>query len=377
MRHVALLALAGCAHVEMPRSAEVCEPPVPADADGEELFARVWTEGDPRAAGGDGLGPIYNEASCVACHAQGGVGGGGPADKNVRLLTVRGETRVKHRVGAPKVREPATSLLVGTGFFPFPTVSERNTPALFGAGLVDRVPESAIVAGSLRPVPKGISGRPALDEEGRAGRFGWKGQIADLETFVAKACANELGLDVPTAAQPSSDQHPPPPRHDLDDEDLAALTAYVSLLPAPEEVPHPDRELGEALFDTVGCAGCHSPALGGVEGLYSDLLLHDMGPDLADGASGYGIVVQVAKSDGPASAQEWRTPPLWGVADSGPWLHDGRALTLDEAVRLHEGEAAAVTKAYRRLPEADRQALLAFLGTLTAPASPERSPTGG
>jgi CxxC motif-containing protein (DUF1111 family) len=376
MRHVVLLALAGCAHVEMPRSADVCEPPIPAEPDGEEIFARVWVEDDPRGAGGDGLGPIYNEASCVACHSQGGVGGGGPAEKNVKLSTDRGLTRVVHRVGGPPRVARGLSSRVSTGFFFFGE-AERNTPALFGAGLLDRVPESAIVEGSLRPVPKEISGRPALDEDGRVGRFGWKGQIADLETFVAKACANELGLDVPTAAQPSSRQHPPPTRHDLDEEDLAALTAFVGGLPAPDEAAHPDRELGEALFDSVGCAACHTPSLGGVEGLYSDLLLHDMGPELADDASGYGIVRKVAVADGAASGEEWRTPPLWGVADSGPWLHDGRADTLDYAIRLHDGEAAGATRTYAGLPEADRQTLLAFLGTLTAPASPEKPPTDG
>jgi CxxC motif-containing protein (DUF1111 family) len=144
---------------------------------------------------------------------------------------------------------------------------------------------------------------------------------------------------------------------------------------------------GKALFATVGCATCHTPKLGDVEGIYSDLLLHDLGPGLTDAGSSYGIfqpnpqptpqkdpkpdqiVKTVAKKSQAvvAEAQEWRTPPLWGVRDSGPDLHDGRATTLEQAIALHGGEAEESTKKFNALSLQERQKLLAFLKTLVAP----------
>ena len=120
-----------------------------------------------------------------------------------------------------------------------------------------------------------------------------------------------------------------------------------------------------------------------MSGLYSDLLLHDMGEASSDSATYYGTPVappslgdlaeakEQTRRSGMAAPTEWRTPPLWGVADSAPYLHDGRANTLDDAIRLHDGEAAKTKTRYTRLASSDRRALLAFLSSLTV------SPSGG
>src|SRR5262249_26209602 len=128
--------------------------------------------------------------------------------------------------------------------------------------------------------------------------------------------------------------------------------------------------VGKHLFNTVGCAECHTPNLGGVEGLYSDLLLHRMGEELVGGGS-YNEPPAPPPSEEPLSPgahpSEWRTPPLWGVADSAPYLHDGRAATLEEAIRLHGGQGARSAQRFAQLrPEVQTQ-LIAFLKTLRAP----------
>ena len=143
----------------------------------------------------------------------------------------------------------------------------------------------------------------------------------------------------------------------MDEDECDALTAYVRSLPAPVARAPADAKdeaatrAGEATFRSIGCADCHLPKLGDVEGIYSDLLLHDMGPRLGDSGV-YGVFERGAEGgrsprlaegppgrDAPATPQEWRTPPLWGLRDSGPYLHDGRAETIDQAITLHGGQA--------------------------------------
>src|SRR5262245_30461287 len=151
---------------------------------------------------------------------------------------------------------------------------------------------------------------------------------------------------------------------DLTADECAALVAYVTSLPRPMERPrsgHDEAKAldgGKALFASIGCASCHAPSLGGVDGIFSDLLLHDMGADTADTGSYNGSpddgetlnpilaaggkpAQPVSATNRPANRQEWRTPPLWGFRDSGPYLHDGRAETLDQAVSMHGGQGAA------------------------------------
>ncbi len=404
---------------------------------GEALFFREWVANDPRTPHGDGLGPVFNDTSCVACHALGAPGGAGPETKNVVILsetTTVGRTSprllaslhpgfqdtrstVLHRYGtdagyntwrrdflqpptekpapgkpglihepaaariqrivaqtapANRSRERSTRLDMGSGVNL--RVSERNTPALFGVGQIDAIPAEVIVeAGRLQPA--GVQGRVGRSRDGRVGRFGWKGHIASLHEFVRGACASELGLEVPGHAQSVSPLFPQakPKGLDLDEGDCDALVAYVRALPAPLVIdpagPDADREIGAGrqVFGEVGCASCHAPSLGDVRGIYSDLLLHNLGASLGDSGSSYGG--EGPESPGDATPNEWRTPPLWGYRDSGPYLHDGRAQTLEEVVALHEGQGTKSAHQFFELSTEQQASVESFLKSLVAPAT--------
>jgi CxxC motif-containing protein (DUF1111 family) len=174
-------------------------------------------------------------------------------------------------------------------------------------------------------------------------------------------------------------------RVDLDARQLGELESFVTSLKRPVQRMRKTDELeslaGETLFDKIGCAACHQERIARINGIYSDLLLHDMGRELSDPApavspdqrfsfgSGYGGGSITFASTGVVSElqREWRTPPLWGVRDSGPYLHDGRAATLEEAIAWHGGEAEESAEKFSELLTTDRASLVAFLNTLVAP----------
>ncbi len=408
-------------------------------ARGAMLFAKEWVPNDPMAREGDGLGPVYNDSSCVACHGLGAPGGAGPENKNVILLTATPTTRrgpkgldqihpglkgsrsaVVHRYGteqdyaawrrrfyesssgvgsaANACASPSTDpveariqaiqtqagldsratrrvvSLQSAGGANL-TLSERNTPALFGSGRIDAIASEILVA-TAHSQAAGIRGRVSRNRDGQIGRFGWKAQIASLHEFVRGACANELGLEVAGHAQPVSPVAPKAKAKGLDmtETDCDALVAYVRALPAPFVIDPDgsqgtgDMRAGRRIFADVGCISCHVSTLGDVQGIYSDLLLHDMGPSLSDSGGAYGTQAPVSP-DGPRP-QEWRTPPLWGYRDSGPYLHDGRARNLDEAIALHDGQAKASARLFFTLSSEDRLKVETFLKSLVAPNSP-------
>lgn len=264
--------------------------------------------------------------------------------------------------------------------------SERNPTPLFGTGLIDAIPDEAIEAAARRKAGPGarVKGRVSRVEGGRVGRFGWKAQTAALAEFVTSAAATEIGLEVPGQHQAADPRIPGvgAPGLDMDQAECNALVAYVrSLAPPVSRDPADEKEAaavraGEATFRSIGCADCHLPKLGEVEGIYSDLLLHDMGTRLADTGS-YGVFVagqnaarpreEAAGSSAALRLQEWRTPPLWGVRDSAPYLHDGRAATLDQAIVLHGGQGASSAHRYGQLTARRKQQLDAFLRSLSAP----------
>jgi CxxC motif-containing protein (DUF1111 family) len=167
-----------------------------------------------------------------------------------------------------------------------------------------------------------------------------------------------------------------PPSLDLTAEQCDQITAFVASLPRPierlpEDRPHLKQvSAGKVLFHRIGCADCHTPDVGGIEGLYSDLLLHDMGQQLVGGGSYNNPppqkVPDSSPGDGP-SPGEWRTPPLWGVTDSAPYLHDGRAPTLQKAIGLHQGQAAKSAQNFAALDKNEQAWVVAFLRTLRAP----------
>lgn len=545
-------------------------------ARGRAIFLREWLPSDPRSHGGDGLGPVYNDSSCIACHNQGAPGGGGPLSKNIDILSAslnvqgmavsmststqppqipptqqtqqgqgvqqpqvaqrpegaqqppvdvapliafhsgfrNGRTVVLHKFGtdpgyaqwrdqiaamnngspvfsnsiqfsnfnngnqiitrssvsqqtvvvaaqpagqaeAPRaeanvdvkvttssanpdnqvvaVTAPQqfgveikgnTTFVVPTNFNPSTnsgstTVgdfvvrrSQRNPSSLFGIGLIDSISDKAIEAAAaqtFKDFPE-VKGRVSRLKDGKIGKLGWKGQTANVEEFVLNACANEVGLEVPGHKQalvPQAEAYKPGGL-DLTRGECDDLIAFVKSLPAPARTePSSPFEAdlhkeGKALFASVGCATCHSPSLGGVDGLYSDLLLHDMGAELADAGSygdpgtdpsdgddsPFGPGMTLTANGGPGAAaghanqpqaaakpaapkganrNEWRTAPLWGFRDSGPYLHDGRAQTIEQAVAAHGGQASQSTQKYMQLSFKERRKIEFFLKSLTAP----------
>ncbi len=531
---------------------------------GRHLFERNWTARNP-TFGSDGLGPLFNGQSCVACHHQSGIGGGGEAEFNAKTVGVerisitgghvdddvvarmirtfhpgfvQGKTVVNtlvisHHGGSPmynKARDAilsqlpaqfssnggpldaeetrrsyATPILFSNKVGPYSIALQarlfhRNTTALFGAGVLDQISDREIIeiAKAQQKHPE-ISGRPSTLKGGRIGKFGWRANVASLIEFNDQACANEVGLETRRKRQGRDPMMPAyrNPAHDIEDPQIEALNAFVAALPAPVRAIPGDSEArmraeyGERVFANIGCADCHVPDMGPAKGIYSDILLHDMGYELIDlnhaepyvlrrtpvsretqltdvsrsttttamtyyGASsvvttssssssgspggstssrprfrspGY----QFAAPTGPAQTiaiipvneesstnsfeateedafdetitrgsqsmqvsgtrntttrtrvttiredyvrvhyektnfnQEWRTPPLWGVRDSAPYMHDGRAETLLESIAMHDGEAAGTRDRFLRLSLADRHALIEFLETLVAP----------
>ena len=266
-------------------------------------------------------------------------------------------------------------------------IQSINATALFGAGWIDRISTKSILHQSRLKSMQAIKrelladldgvapGRPRVLPDGRIGKFGWKAQFATLEEFVASACANELGL-----GNPVMEQAKPWVRHasakvnpDLDQKQfrVAGRPSSIRCLGRSKscrmDLKERGRiERGKVLFHQIGCTGCHTPELGGVAGVYSDFLLHRIASSNAPG--GYSEVPNVPLPDDHPLPDEWKTPPLWGVADSAPYFHDGGSPTLEAAVRRHHGSAASVTKAFESLASDDRKAIIGFLESLKPPA---------
>jgi CxxC motif-containing protein (DUF1111 family) len=359
-------------------------PPAAGQADptvalGEHLFSAGFTPED-------GLGPLFNAPSCASCHSVPEVGGMGPEGLGVAIRvgrTVDGRFDPIEEQGGPVARrhshsEDSATCAVRPGIPAGATItSVRNAPSLFGLGLLGTIPDEAILAGAV-PRGDGVHGRPHLVTGAagaqRVGRFGWKADSAALEGFVAEAFRNEHGITSPLAprdflpvgsdACPASDtgvEGTSVEGTSVEDDGtmVRAVTSFVAALPPLAPGPAPDQSLvtrGAALFRAAGCVACHTPSLPGSLGevpLYSDLLLHDLGPALDDG------VVQ-----GDAGGRDWRTTPLWGLGARPRFLHDGRARTVRAAIQAHGGEADAAAARFRALAEAEREALLAFLDSL-------------
>jgi len=229
-------------------------------------------------------------------------------------------------------------------------VFHRRPPSLLGIGLFERVTGEAIAA-HADPNDQdsdGVSGRvPAV-----GGRFGWKARFPSVEQAVGAALVNELGLSNALFRGHGTSTT------DIGGADVRALAAFVRDLRSPSRKPVPGD--GRAAFEAFGCATCHVPRLPGVTDAsgapveaFTDLLLHDMGAALAD------------LSEGDAAPEEFRTAPLWGVgASGGPYLHDGRAPTLDAAIRAHDGEGRSPRRRYEQAARAQRAAILRFLASL-------------
>lgn len=337
---------------------------------GQVLFDKVYSPEE-------GLGPAFNENQCSACHTVPASGGTSGFERVVKATRFAGPGAcdLLSREGGENIRSQATPLLKARGVeresIPAGAAVGRFTPPfLFGLGLVEAVPEEAIVAGEDADDADGdgISGRAGRTPDGRLARFGRKAEFATIQEFVETALRLEMGLTTPRQTRETVNGRPPPPGTDpvpdpeASDGTVQLLTTFVRFLAAPASaVPrsgaHGDTlGAGRRLFNELGCPACHTPSLhtgdGKAVNLYSDLLLHDMGPGLAD-VCGH-----------TASPSETRTELLMGLRYRDRFLHDGRVGDLQDAVLAHGGEAQQARDAFARLPWLRQQYVLIFLQSL-------------
>ena len=367
---------------------------------GDEEFARRFTVED-------GLGPVFVATSCEQCHVGDGKGHpvfnltrfGTPGPNGFNPLTQLGGPQLQHRAipGYPPEVVPPEA----TG------VSVFTAPAVTGLGYLDAVDDATLIALAdpddadgdgisgrlqLHPPSELIEATLALEAQSAVpfthgtlvdgqyiGRFGKKALTVNLLHQTVGAYQQDMGITSDLlvedlfnhqAGNRASDEAPDP---EVSSSTVANVVFYLKTLRAPSRRDAGIAEVvaGEQLFDAIGCASCHTPTmrtgrseiavLDQVEfHAYTDLLLHDMGPELDDGYT-----------EGRALTSEWRTPPLWGIGiqenfqgGQAFYLHDGRAQTFEETVGLHGGEGAASRDAFQALSDADKARLVRFLRSL-------------
>lgn len=351
-----------------------------------ELFRMGLADFSEVESAEDGLGPAFNGTSCAVCHAVPAIGG----------ISTMTEVRAGHRDEMGKFTELAGGTLFHLFSIPdhrcqvqIPeeanVIARRAPIPLFGAGLVEAIPDEAIVA--LEDPDDhngdGIRGRAArvvdvATNRPRIGRFGWKAQHATLLAFSGDAYRNEMGItndlfpdEVALGVDPERMKFCAPPRKGVEDvrdrrTQLRGIDQFENfmrlLAPIGRAAATSDAIAGESIFRSVGCSSCHTPSITTMPNrnpvfdrkpvpLFSDLLLHDIG-------TGDGI------EQADASADEIRTPALWGLRFRRPLLHDGSSPTIEDAILKHAGEAESITSRFRELPPGDRVALLSFLKSL-------------
>lgn len=375
---------------------------------GKALFDRKWVQAPASTNAADGLGPLFNAQACASCHKNGNgarfstIGGVlGVAGFVVRLGDaegrpdpILGRQLQEHAIPGlmPEAKiEPyldptgdgLARMLAKVTFTDKDRVSSPNTkqefrvaPSLIGRGMIARVAPSEILA---RADPDdrdgdGISGRARIirtKEGSRIGRFGLKTTGAGIAEQTADAAMLDMGLSSPlrpfpygdcTAAETQCLANGTGRSADFDGEEISAqmvamVADYVASLRARQVPANPE---GERLLRETGCVSCHVPQLKAETGeslpVFTDLLLHDMGKELAG-----------AFPDDFATAGEWRTAPLIDLAaqkGKRRYLHDGRAASLDEAIRWHGGEALPAKERYMKLPASLRAKLIDYLGSL-------------
>lgn len=422
----------------------------PAFHAGKALAHQPWVKAPTITDARDGLGPIYNARTCLACHVNGGrsimpvdgsmelfgafvrisLPGSDPIQGVVAEPTYGTQLQTQsialsHQVRQPGLKEKNTEAppeayihidwqyqdftypdhtrislrkpqlrLEHLGYgalHPQTRFSLRNAPPILGVGLLELIPQAAIDA-QADPQDKngdGISGRvnqvwDFVTQQTVAGRFGLKANRANnLEIVTAAAFAGDVGISNPLfPAQPCTQAQPlclqttngnDENGFELPAQLLTLVTDFSRNLGVPKRNNADAENLlqGRELFYASGCQQCHTPRYVTSTSArlphlsqqtiwpYTDLLLHDMGPDLADNRTDY-----------QASGSEWRTPPLWGaglgkkVNGSDNLLHDGRARSVEEAILWHGGEATASRQHFIELPAAKRQLLLQFVESL-------------
>src|ERR671936_1670482 len=334
----------------------------------------------------DGLGPVFNEASCVACHR-------GPGDAvvgtNQRLETRFGRTRPDGtfdpltELGGSLLQDHGIGAFNGVEFLgevvPADAITaQRRTTPLFGLGMVDATPTStflslALIQTILRPSTAGtpsVVTDPTTDRLA-LGKFGWKAQVPSLFVFAGDAYLNEMGITnpiFPAESCPAGNcallaANPAPGLND-DGEGVEKFNDFMTLLAPPPRGPRNFfTEYGNVVAAAIGCLDCHTQTLrtgpNAVAALdqvayhpFSDFLLHDMG-SLGDGIT-----------QNRAAGNLMRTQPLWGLRTQERLLHDGRASSIVEAILAHDGQGRAARQEFESLSGFDRFTLLAFLNSL-------------
>lgn len=412
-------------------SANLDEKGIDEHGEGDIAFEAVFVT--PPARVNPGLGPLFNNASCAGCHIRNGRGlpekgqllvrvsnsseaevtnfsklqteasiynyhpeasvslGNAPPvpglgtqiqDQGVYGHAPEAKVEIQWREQEGKygdgttyqLRSPRALITLANGE---PLSSEvmtslRIAPPVFGLGLLEAIPEQAILdlADPEDQNQDGISGRPnqVWDVEKESvvlGRFGWKANNPNLLQQSASAYVNDMGVTNPMFPESNTST-------DIDFPTLKAATIYTQTLAVPARTLLDDTKVqrGEKLFAEANCAACHISEFRTGEHEYqelvnqrihpyTDMLLHDMGPELADN-----------RPDFEASGTEWRTQPLWGIGLTqtvlpySSYLHDGRARTLEEAILWHGGEAKASQQVFKNMSQSDRSALVRFLNSL-------------
>lgn len=369
---------------------DVFDSPVPGLTPSElAAFTRGDAEFGRNFAPTTGLGPIFNNVSCISCHSG---DGRGRLENALQRIGSVDDDMLRH-LGGPQIQDKATPGAEAERVPGGAAVSLRLPPPVFGVGLIEAIPDSVILAlaDPNDADGDGISGRanmvtspdfvPAGEPGGgpgpRLGRFGRKAQVSSLLQQVLEAYLQDIGITsdfLPVENRNPLSSVPVEAADHAADPEIPAATVQATvfyirtLAPSAAGAMTPRREEGRTLFASAGCASCHVPTLRTGDHpvralahrdvtLYSDLLLHDMGEGLADN-----------RPDGEATGREWRTTPLWGLRlmrqflDGDAFLlHDGRARSVEEAILLHGGEAQRARDAFAALSAAQRAALLDFV----------------
>jgi hypothetical protein len=334
-----------------------------------EAMLAAASAGDEVAQGSDlfvmdmdaarGLGPLFNSTSCASCHFAPSIGGMGTTPESFVLPVGRATPGVYSELlghGGPVSRQNVVDGCGVSAGLPAAAnvASLRSAMTLRGTSPLDFIREVDVDAARAAQ-PEAVRGHKILLADGLTGRFGWKAHSPTLVEFMGEALRDEMG--VTSSLQPrdlfaacGADD----PAARADGVAATALVAFLNQTDPPAPGATCLVSSGAAVFSAIGCASCHTPSFSGPGArqihAYTDLLLHDMGPGLADG-----IVA------GSAGGSDFRTAPLWRVSERDPFLHDGRAATIEAAILEHGGQASGAADAYRALDDAARQALRDFL----------------
>ena len=317
---------------------------------GRQLFDRNFLQKD-------GRNDFFNADSCRACHQDPIIGGAGGVDVNV-LLVAKKKQSLDIYTQSQLLYRSSTPLKIPEHVLERDVIIEARQPiSTLGAGYIDEILDASILqnADEYDEDGDGISGRPHILLDGQVGKFGWKAQIPKLHDFIADALFQEIGITVDhnVSSYTILDDKDGISDPEFSNDEFDELSFYLTeLAPPPSKKIEGEFAKGLILFKDIGCSDCHLPVLQNIP-LYSDLLLHDV-------ASNENAFI----SQSSVLATEFRTPPLWGVSKTAPYMHDGTADTIGDAIDMHYKEARISKENFYLLSEEEQRSLLFFLENL-------------